>query len=92
MVRAYLRHKHALPTGGGSGAGQHMRGGYVDIFATGVVGPIVYADVESLYPSIMLNYDVTPENGRPRPVPGAAAAPHRPAPGRQAAYAGGHPA
>ena len=61
MVRAYLRQKHALPTGGGSGAGQHMRGGYVDIFATGVVGPIVYADVESLYPSIMLNYDVHPE-------------------------------
>ena len=60
MVRAYLRQKHALPTGG-SGGGQHMRGGYVDIFATGVVGPIVYADVESLYPSIMLNYDVTPE-------------------------------
>ena len=92
MVRAYLRQKHALPTGGGSGAGQHMRGGYVDIFATGVVGPIVYADVESLYPSIMLNYDVTSRNGRPRPIPGAAAAPHRSAPGRQAAHAGGYPA
>ncbi len=59
MVRAYLRHKHALPTGGA--AGNPMRGGYVNIFATGVVGPIIYADVESLYPSIMLNYDVHPE-------------------------------
>ena len=59
MVRGYLRQKHALPAGGG-GASRHMRGGYVNIFATGVVGPVVYADVESLYPSIMLNYDVYP--------------------------------
>ena len=59
MVRAYLRQKHSLPTGDG-GAARHMRGGYVNIFATGVVGPVVYADVESLYPSIMLNYDVYP--------------------------------
>ena len=59
MVRAYLRHKHALPSSGG-GTNRHMRGGYVNIFATGVVGPVVYADVESLYPSIMLNYDVYP--------------------------------
>jgi DNA polymerase elongation subunit (family B) len=35
-------------------------GGYTDIFLSGVMGPIVYADVESLYPSIMLNYDVQP--------------------------------
>ena len=59
MVRAYLRQKYALPSGGGTG--RDMRGGYVNIFATGVVGPIIYADVESLYPSIMLNYDVHPE-------------------------------
>jgi DNA polymerase elongation subunit (family B) len=59
MVRAYLRQKQSLPSG--SGVGSHMRGGYVNIFATGVVGPIIYADVESLYPSIMLNYDVHPE-------------------------------
>ena len=59
MVRAYLRQKRALPSG--HGVGSRMRGGYVNIFATGVVGPIVYADVESLYPSIMLNYDVHPE-------------------------------
>lgn len=61
MVRAYLRRKHALPSGFGGG-GSHMRGGYVNIFATGVVGPVVYADVESLYPSIMLNYNVHPES------------------------------
>src|SRR5690606_3196680 len=37
---------------------------YTDIFFTGVTGPIVYADVESLYPSIMLNYGVRPERDR----------------------------
>jgi DNA polymerase elongation subunit (family B) len=37
-----------------------MRGGYTDIFVSGVLGPVIYADVESLYPSIMLNYDVKP--------------------------------
>ncbi len=30
------------------------------MFVTGVVGPIAYADVESLYPSIMLQYGVQP--------------------------------
>jgi DNA polymerase elongation subunit (family B) len=35
-------------------------GGYTDIFLSGVMGPVVYADVESLYPSIMLNYGVQP--------------------------------
>jgi DNA polymerase I len=57
LVREYLRQRHALPH---SQLGGQMRGGYTDIFVTGVVGPIVYADVESLYPSIMLNYDVRP--------------------------------
>jgi DNA polymerase elongation subunit (family B) len=37
-------------------------GGYTDIFMTGVFGPVVYADVESLYPSIMLNYDIQPSD------------------------------
>ncbi len=62
LVREYLRQRQALPQrqrGGGN-----MRGGYTDIFVTGVLGPIVYADVESLYPSIMLNYDVKPQSDR----------------------------
>ncbi|MEE8305003.1 MAG: DNA polymerase domain-containing protein [Candidatus Tectomicrobia bacterium] len=57
LVRDYLRQRHALPRGQ---LGGQMAGGYTDVFMTGVVGPIVYADVESLYPSIMLNYDVRP--------------------------------
>jgi DNA polymerase, archaea type len=58
LTREYLRQRQALPQrqrGGGN-----MRGGYTDIFVTGVLGPVVYADVESLYPSIMLHYDVKP--------------------------------
>jgi len=57
FVREYLRRRHALPR---SEWGSQSMGGYTDIFVTGVMDPIVYADVESLYPSIMLNYDVQP--------------------------------
>ena len=57
FVRAYLRSRHALPR---ADYGSQTVGGYTDVFVTGVVGPIVYADVESLYPSIMLHYDVRP--------------------------------
>ena len=55
FVREYLRHRQSLPQ---RAAGTQMAGGYTDVFVTGVVGPIVYADVESLYPSIMLTTSV----------------------------------
>lgn len=58
LVRESLRQRHALPR---RGRGGQMQGGYTDVFVTGVVGPVVYADVESLYPSIMLHYDVRPK-------------------------------
>lgn len=59
FVREYLRQKHSISR---SEWGSQTLGGYTDVFLTGVAGPIVYADVESLYPSIMLNYDVKPKN------------------------------
>jgi DNA polymerase, archaea type len=58
LVREYLRQRHALPR---RERGGQMQGGYTDVFVSGVVGPVVYADVESLYPSIMLHYDVRPK-------------------------------
>ncbi|MGI9175726.1 MAG: DNA polymerase domain-containing protein, partial [Rhodothermales bacterium] len=58
FVREYLRRRHALPK---SEWGSQAVGGYTDVFVTGIVGPVVYADVESLYPSIMLHYDVRPK-------------------------------
>lgn len=57
FVRQYLRKRAALPR---AGHGSQTVGGYTDVFLTGIAGPIVYADVESLYPSIMLHYDVGP--------------------------------
>jgi DNA polymerase elongation subunit (family B) len=59
FVRSYLRERHALPR---ADYGSQTVGGYTDVFVTGVVGPVVYADVESLYPSIMLHYDVRPKD------------------------------
>lgn len=58
FVREYLKQRHSLPR---SEWGSQTQGGYTDIFFTGVTGPIVYADVESLYPSIMLNYSIQPQ-------------------------------
>ncbi len=58
FVREYLRQRHAIPR---SEWGSQTVGGYTDVFVTGLVGPIAYADVESLYPSIMLNYDIKPK-------------------------------
>ena len=58
FVRGYLHARHALPR---PEVGSQMVGGYTDVFVTGVVGPVIYADVESLYPSVMLNYGVQPK-------------------------------
>lgn len=66
FVREYLRQRYALPK---SAWGSQAMGGYTDVFITGVVGPVVYADVESLYPSIMLNYDVRPQHDTLRLFP-----------------------
>ena len=57
FVREYLRQRGSLPTAKDEG---QQFGGYTDIFQTGVFDNIWYLDVESLYPSIMLNYDIKP--------------------------------
>ena len=59
FVRGYLHARQSLPQ---AGVGSQAVGGYTDVFVTGVVGPVVYADVESLYPSIMLTRDVRPHS------------------------------
>ncbi len=56
MVRAYLAAEHALPE---PGASRPYPGGFTELVRSGVFGPIVKADVESLYPSIMLHDDIT---------------------------------
>lgn len=58
LVREYLYEKFSLPA---REIARQEVGGYTDIFKTGVYKNIIYADVASLYPSIMLNYNVAPE-------------------------------
>ena len=58
LVRVYLHKRHSMPT---REIGKQEVGGYTDLFLTGVYNNVIYADVASLYPSIMLNYDVAPE-------------------------------
>ena len=57
MAREYLRLKHSLPR---PSQGIQTTGGYTDIFVTGVVAPVVHADVASLYPSIMIGNGIAP--------------------------------
>ncbi len=59
LVREYLKEKHSLPR---PENGQQHSGGYTEVFLQGILGPIVYADVESLYPSIMLAYNICPKS------------------------------
>jgi len=57
FVRAYLAEGHAVP------APQEAReypGGYTEVRQVGLIPRIVKADVESLYPSVMLRYGIKP--------------------------------
>jgi DNA polymerase I len=58
FVREYLRKKHSIPK---PQVGRQTSGGYTDLFMQGVFGPVIHADVESLYPSIMISYKISPE-------------------------------
>lgn len=58
MAREYVRRGEAIPE---ADAGSPFGGGYTEMFRRGVYRDLAYADVSSLYPSIMLNYNVKPE-------------------------------
>lgn len=57
MTREYLRKRQSIPE---PDEGKQSSGGYTDIYVQGVVDRMVYADVSSLYPAIMLNYRCEP--------------------------------
>ena len=59
MVRAYLSQKHSLPQ---SKPKAKFKGGETQLIAEGVISNVLHADVSSMYPSIMLNYNVKPES------------------------------
>ena len=58
LARAYLQAGCALPRG--QAAGATYAGGRTELFASGVVRHVVKADVASLYPSLMLAYEIGP--------------------------------
>ncbi|HSV74827.1 MAG TPA: DNA polymerase domain-containing protein [Chthonomonadales bacterium] len=57
LVRAYLHAGHGLPM---PQAPRSYPGGYTELCETGVLERVVKADVESLYPSIMLTDGIRP--------------------------------
>ncbi len=58
FLREYLRQKTSIPRPQGRG---DYEGGYTDVFVQGVVKNVVHCDVASLYPSIMLTFDLKPK-------------------------------
>lgn len=57
LLREYIRQKHSVPR---PELVTQMTGGYTDLFCTGLLGPVVDVDVESLYPSIMIRESIAP--------------------------------
>ncbi len=66
LIREYLRRRHALPR---PQEGVQTTGGYTDMFVSGVVGPVLHVDVESLYPSIMITGGIAPTSDTQRVFP-----------------------
>jgi DNA polymerase, archaea type len=69
FIREYLRQGHALPALPENPPSE-IAGGYTEAFEQGIVGPILHADVRSLYPSIMLADNVRPERDELDLLPG----------------------
>jgi DNA polymerase elongation subunit (family B) len=63
LVRAYLRSNAALPAHQ-PGDGTEHQGAALHLFACGVATRIVKADVASLYPSLMRQYQIGPRRDR----------------------------
>ncbi|MCX7925993.1 MAG: hypothetical protein N2554_09315, partial [Fimbriimonadales bacterium] len=57
FIRAYLAEGYAIPT---QQEAREYPGGYTEVRKVGLIPRIVKADVESLYPSIMLRYRIKP--------------------------------
>jgi len=57
LLREYVRQKHSVPR---SQLGSQTMGGYADIYLVGQIPNVIHADIESLYPSIMLKDGIKP--------------------------------
>ncbi|MFQ5963919.1 MAG: DNA polymerase domain-containing protein [Candidatus Scalinduaceae bacterium] len=58
FIREYISSNHSIPQ---PPQAKEYSGGYTDIFYQGVVNRILYCDVQSLYPSIMLTFKYFPK-------------------------------
>jgi DNA polymerase elongation subunit (family B) len=57
FLREYLHQRHAVPQ---FGEPRPFAGGYTDMFQEGVIRNVWHCDAQSLYPSLMLAYDIKP--------------------------------
>lgn len=57
LIREYLRRRHSLPA---PGISEPIIGGYTNVFYRGVFKNIIHADVDSLYPSIIIKNKIYP--------------------------------
>jgi DNA polymerase elongation subunit (family B) len=57
FLREYLHQRHSVPQ---FGEPRPFAGGYTDLFQEGVVRNVWHGDVQSLYPSLMLAFDIKP--------------------------------
>lgn len=57
FLREYLRRGHSIPA---LPEARAFEGGYADLFVQGVERNVWHCDVASLYPSVMLRYDIFP--------------------------------
>ncbi len=64
LVRAYLSAGHSLPRPEPGAARDDYVGGYTRLFRSGLLSHVVKADAASLYPSIMLAYEISPRSDR----------------------------
>ena len=61
FLREYFRQGHSLPD---LPTARTYEGGYTDIFFTGIARDVWHCDVASLYPSVMLKFDLFPAQDR----------------------------
>lgn len=59
LLREYIRRRVSIPSPEPT---RPTSGGYTDVFRTGVLGPVLDIDVESLYPSIMISEGIAPHS------------------------------
>ncbi len=59
LLREYLRRRHAVPLPAKS---KGFAGGYTDVFITGVRKNVHHCDIQSLYPSLMIQNKIAPQS------------------------------